>query len=166
MDFKGIFTKYRFSGTRANRYTDQPEKEVVMDYSEPGERTVTLSLDCYVSRQYVSSKGDAIEVRFRFTTYVKYSESTLQVAMNGTRHRITEEFKREFPNFEPTTIFVDETKWKHIEAPTRAQEEGFYEGSELYKKLTGSQIARYELQSRKEIYKTSVKRVKERYGIR
>ena len=166
MSFTDIFKKYRFTGPRNNRSTDQPEKEIIIDYSESGEKSVALSLDCYVSGQYVGRKGEVIEARFRFTTYVKYSESTLKPAMEGVRHRITEEFKKEFPSFEPSIIFVDESKWVHIPERTRAEDMGFYQGGELYKRITGSEIARYEIESRKEIYKTSVDIVKKRYGIR
>jgi hypothetical protein len=166
MAFSEIFRKYRFSGGRNSRFSDQPEKEIVLDYSEPNERKMALSLDCYVSGQYVDKKGNSVEVKFRFNVYVRYSASTMQNAMSGLRGRLMEEFKREFPGFEPTTVFVEPDKWRVPVAPTAAQEVGFYEGGELYKKLTGMQIARYEIATRKDIYDSSVSMIKKRYGLR
>jgi len=166
LNLNEIFAKWRFTGTSSRRYTEEPNDEVVLDFQEEGEKSISLSLDAYVSGQYVSRGGRSVEVMFRFNVYVRYSESTMQQAMSAVRAKLIEKFKKEFPGFDATTIFVDPNKWRVPKEPTPAEEVGFYKGTDYWRRLMGTEYARYEIKTRKAIYDTSVSNIKKRYGLK
>ena len=166
MGFGDIFNKWRFSGPSNHRYTEEPSDELVLDFAEKGERAVSLSLDCYVSGQYVSRGGRTVEAKFRFNVYVRYSESTMKQAMNAVRERLLEKFKKEFPGFDPSVVFVDPNKWQVPVETKPAEQEEFYKGTDYWRRLMGTEYARYEIATRKEIYNTSVANIKKRYGLK
>ena len=165
MTLSEIFKRHKFTGPKSNRVANI-DQEAVLDYSEPNKANISTSVDCYVSGQYVSSNS-ILEVNFRFTIYVKYSANTVDEALAGVRWRVEQDFQREFPGFELTSVIIPKERFIIPTAKgAMTEDEFFYYGSNLYKQITQMEKARFDMRVHKDIYEKNTDIVKERYGLK
>jgi len=165
LTFSEIFKKHNFRGSKSNKVAS-PESEIVLDYSEPNKANISTSVDCYVSGQYVSTNS-VLEVNFRFNIYVKYSADTVDEAMAGVRQRVEQDFQREFPGFELTSVIIPKERFIIPTARgSMSEDEFFYYGSNLYKRITQMDQARFDMRVHRDIYDKNIDIVKDRYGLK
>lgn len=162
MSLREIFDKFHFSGGK-HRYGETPSTDVFIDKREGNPVGITTSVDCYVSGTYVAAGGKSVDVKMRFTVYISYNEETQQEAMNQLRTEVMEQFRREFPNFKVTDVFVPLHDLPKPEVKI-SEEDMLYYGSRAFKQITNYQKVRYELGTAGDIYRENRKIIRDRYG--
>lgn len=156
-----------FSGNRFHKYADLGlNNNFSIDHSGGTKNSVYTSVDCYISGTYMGSDGKTMEIKQRYTVYVSYNRETQRTAMDDVRKRIMIDFSSNFPQFRISDVFIPDAKFiAPLGDGGRIEDAYFYYGSNLFKGLSRLDVARYKLQTEKNIYKTNVRNIKKQYGI-
>jgi len=103
-----------------------------IDKSISGKPFISSSLDCYISGIYMTRVGHpkTVEIKKRYSINVKYSNSTLMSTINEARNEIQREFKKQYPKFQITSVFIPE-----LSPIVPVQPLMFQQGSRMYKDL-------------------------------
>ncbi len=164
-----LTAKEQFRGSKYHRTADLStvNSNISIDHSGGSHaNNVYTSVDCYVAGSYTTRDGKSMDITQRYTIYVAYNKDTQKLAMDGVRQRIIEDFKSNFPQFDITKIFIPENKFivpKGNESLYQPAE--FYQGSEMFKDLSRIDVARYKMHTEKDIYKSKITDIKNRYRI-
>ena len=156
-----------FSGSKFHRFAElRTSKQYTVDESSSFQNNIQTSVDCYVSGTYIGSDGNTIEVKQRYTIYVSYSKDTQRIAMQKVRNMIIQDFEREFAQFHVTDVFIPEAKFIiPLGAEGKAESAEFYFGSDLFKKMSRLNVAKYKMATESAIYKSRKAQLKKRYGM-
>jgi hypothetical protein len=154
-----------FKGTRYHKSADLGvNTKYTIDFSSGArDRNVHTSVDCYVAGSYMGFKGNRVDIIQRYTIFVAYSKETQLQAMTAVRQRIMDDFSSNYPQFKIDDIFIPDAKF--TAQAQMVEDEQFYHGSQLWKNISRIDVARYHLETEKQIYKQRVGYVKKRYGI-
>ncbi len=163
-----------FRGTPNHRIAEPSTVHTlpVVDNALPTQSNVRTSVDCYVSGQYVHRTGKVIEVTQRYTIFVSYAKGTQMQTMNQVRDRISSDFQAKYgTSFNITNAFVPGLpvpRSKEIEGIGRGVAEPLemYRGSEMFRDMTRHERARYEIGTQKEMARTNIESIKDRYGLK
>lgn len=156
-----------FTGSKFHKYADLGVNNLQsVDYSGGKKNSVYTSVDCYVSGSYVGRDGKTIEIKQRYTVYVSYNRETQASAMNEVRKKIMMDFSGNFPQFRVSDVFIPDAKFiTPLGDGSRVEDAYFYYGSGLFKNASRLDVAKYKMQTEKNIYKTNIKTIKKQYGI-
>jgi len=151
-----------FKGSKYHKYSDMPaDTRTAIDLSEGKKRSsvISTSVDCYVSGTYVNNKGMSVDIRQRYTVFVSYNIKTQVMALRSTRDQIMRDFTNRFTDFKITDVFVPETSFV---TPIKEGPEdvAYYEGSELFKRMSKIDVAEYRAQTERAIYESRLKKIK------
>lgn len=170
----------RLKGSQYHRVADLPSDKgaaPVINNADPGAPSISTSVDCYVSGQYLGSKGQTIDVVQRYTVYVSYSARTQAQTMSEVRDRITADFQSKYgKTFNVGNVYIPSLKaprmnpsgdlmWQqdHV-GPGQIAPGMFYEGARTFKQETRTERKRFEIDTIKSIARTNIGSVKRRYG--
>ena len=124
-----------WKGTSSNR-TAEPQVNrnlpVIDNGTGSAGKTISTSIDCYVSGEYVSRKGQRMAVIQRYSIFVRYGPDTQAATMQQVRGRISQDFSEKYgAQFNVAHVHVPDLLTP-VEAPT-AEAEQFYRGSEEWR---------------------------------
>lgn len=124
-----------FKGTSNNR-TAEPQVNrnlpVIDNARGVAGPKISTSIDCYVSGEYVSRKGQRMVVVQRYSIFVSYGQSTQAQTMQQVRGRIVQDFSEKYGmQFNVANVHVPDLLTPE-RAPT-ADAEQFYRGSEEWR---------------------------------
>jgi len=158
---------FGFKGSASDRFAEiRTAREFTIDKTTPGANNVYTRVDCYVAGIYIDSRGKKLEVKQRYTVFVAYSRLTQRIAMQEVRNAIISDFERNFPQFRIADVFIPEEKFiLPLGREGLVEPAEFYYGSQLFKRLSRIDVARYKLATERAIYKSRVSGIKKRYGI-
>jgi hypothetical protein len=167
LNISEIARVHGFSGPRYHRYADLgTDNNVVVDYSGGRKNSIYTSVDCYVSGTYTGNNGEVREVKRRYSVYVSYNKDTQMVAMADVRKRIIDDFSNNYPDFRISDIFIPEQKFiTPLGQGGLVEDMEYYYGSQLFKNMSRLDVARYKINTEKDIYTRNVANIKKRYGI-
>lgn len=154
-----------FKGSSSNR-TAEPQVNRNLPIIDNGAgsagKTISTSIDCYVSGEYVSQKGQRMAVIQRYSIFVRYGPDTQAATMQQVRARISQDFSEKYgAQFNVANVHVPDLLTP-VQAPT-AEAEQFYRGSEEWR----MRIARASFDIGTERVKSSknVTNIKRRYDL-
>jgi hypothetical protein len=124
-----------FKGTSYNR-TAEPQIQrnlpVIDNARGSAGPKISTSIDCYVSGEYVSGKGQRMAVIQRYSIFVSYGQDTQAATMQQVRARISQDFSERYGGtFNVAHVHVPDLLTPQ-RAPT-ADAEQFYRGSEEWR---------------------------------
>ena len=157
-----------FVGSRYHKHAEfVTGKQFTVDESAYGP-TVNTSIDCYVTGIYMGAKGQSISIKQRYTVFVSYTKSTQMQALSKVRNQIMQDFEGNFPQFKISDIFIPESS---LPVPPELSALGddmdaYYEGSELFKRISSQDIGRFRVGTERAIFDSRVKQIKKKYGLR
>lgn len=166
VDLASIFERAKISGGKRHRFAEAIEidKAHVLDYSSTVKNNVSTSVDCYVSGHYVDRQGNMLEVKQRYTIYVRYGQDTFNQALASIRQQILNDFQKKYPGLTLDEVFVPNLIIpKGDEGLT--EDELFYYGSKEFKKMSSLQQRDFQLKSAGDMYKRNVGTIKKRYSL-
>jgi hypothetical protein len=125
-----------------------------------GERSISTTVDCYVSGEYVTKDGKTFKIRQRYSIAIKYSRSTLNEVMQRLRNAIQSEFTATYSGdgFQISDVFVP-----LLTAPTAYQTVEFYRGSKYWRLLLKRNVEEVKFE---EDVPYRAKKLIRRYGLR
>lgn len=133
-----------------------------LEYEEKGKRSISTTVDCYVTGTYITREGKLFSIKQRYSIDVSYTRDDIIEVMSRIRQMIMEKFKAEHPEYNISDVFIPE-----LLSPRNIPEPAyFYRGGKLYRYLTRFSEGRYILQTEKEIYKSVAKKIIKRYSLR
>ncbi len=131
----------------------------------PGERKIDTTVDCYVTGQYIDSKGKLFSIKQRYSIRIVYSTSTMHEVMQELRARLVSEFEVKYSQFDfnVTDVFIPEMISL---SPVMPEEE--YRGRRLWKLVTRIERRSYgeEMRSAREIFRGRRIGIIRRYKVR
>ena len=155
----------RFQGSSSYKHAEFPHRDFTLDFSDPTKRNVYTSVDCYVSGTYFA-KGRVFNVTQRYSVFVSYNKETRQHAMLKVRDQVMQDFQHEYPELSISDVFIPENKFGiPMGGPPGSQPTEFYQGSDLWKRMSRFDVARYKLSVEKEIYKSRTDNIRKKYGV-
>jgi hypothetical protein len=166
VDFRSLLERMKISGGRKHRFAEavQIDRSKVLDFSDSKENNISTSVDCYVSGHYVDGKGNVLEVKQRYTVFLAYSGSSLQLAMGSLKQRILDDFQNKYPGMNIDEVFIPK-----MIAPIGdegvTEDLTFYFGSQMFRTLTKAQQRSDKLGSASDMYKRNVDTIKRRFGL-
>lgn len=155
-------------GTQQHRIAEPRDISTLapVDNSTHGRHHVTTSIDCYVAGQYIQKGGKTIDVHQRYTIFVRYSASTQEETLRQVRDLITKDFQVRYGGtFNITNVFVPLLPVPTQEIPKSAPLE-YYEGSRIFRSMTRTERARYEIGTQKVQSRLNIESIKKRYGVK
>lgn len=133
------------------------------DYSNPKEKKITTTIDCYVTGSYVTNKGKIFTIRQRYSINVSYSSSTILETMQRVKQMLMLKFQDDNYGFDIAEVFIPPLTQNLPSAP---QPRFIYRGGKIYKYLTRVEEGRFKLSVEKDIYKSRADRIIKRYGLK
>ena len=161
-----------FRGPRSRRTAEPSSIKSLspIDNSIPQQATIRTSVDCYVTGQYVQSRGNTVEVTQRYTVWVAYSKSTQLQTMNQVRDRIMQDFQQRFgTTFNINNVFVQNLPVptsENIPLKPEPQPLELYRGSRLFREMTRVERARYEVGTQRTQARLNIESIRKRYKMR
>lgn len=156
-DFSWVKTKESPFGE-----TIMPQRLPSLDYTERTEKSISTSVDVFVTGQYISHKGRTFSIRERYTVHVRYSMSNIREVMSRIREMIMSKFQQDNPDFNITDIFIPE-----LIRPSAVPEPKYmYRGGRVWRYITRFSEGRFRLQTEKDIYKSRASRLIAKYGLK
>jgi hypothetical protein len=105
-----------------------------------------------------------LEVKQRYTIYVRYGQDTFNQAIAAIRQQILNDFQKKYPGLTLDEVFVPNLIIpKGDEGIT--EDELFYYGSKEFKRMSMIQQRDYQLRSAGDMYKRNVGTIKKRYSM-
>jgi len=156
---------YNWAGSRSAQYGESNvlSNLTPLDYSNPKEKSISTTVDVYVTGSYLTGKGKIFTIRKRYSIHIVYTDSTIMQAMQEVRRKAISQFALDNPEFSISDIFVPELKpfFKPGAEPVY-----MYRGGRLYRYITKYAEGQYRLETEKEIYKDRITKIIRKYGIR
>lgn len=134
-----------------------------VDYSIPKEKSITTTIDCYVTGSYIDQRGKMFTIRERYSIDVTYSNSTVLEAMARIRQLLMSKFEEENPSFQVGDVFIPELP---PEMKVIAEPQYVYRGGRIYRYMTRLSEGRIMLETEKDIYVSRAESIIKRYGLK
>jgi hypothetical protein len=157
--FQTQFNKFGWQG-KQNKEAESLQSQQLnsVENYNPNERTISTTIDCYVTGEYIGSDGKSIKIRQRYSIPIKYSRSTLNEVMQELRQKIQDEFAKNYPELPITEVFVP------LLTPQTAYETiSFYRGSKYWKLLLKRNLEPSEAKVDEDV-KYKARKIIKRYG--
>jgi hypothetical protein len=86
--------------------------------------------------------------------------------MKEAREKIISDFAQNYPEFRVSDVFLPENEFIiPVGNSGIVGDVAFYYGSDLFKSMSRIDIAKYKMQTEKDIYSANIKSIKKRYGL-
>ena len=136
-----------------------------MDYSSDREKTITTTIDCFVTGQYVDNRGKLFTIRERYKISVSYSNSTIIETMMRVRQMLIMKFTEENPSFSVSEVFVPDL-YPDMTSRRLMQPIFSYKGGKIWKYLTRIEEGKLVLGIEKDIYKSRAEAIIAKYSLK
>jgi len=156
---------FQWSGTKKAPFGEivRPTSLPEIDYSDPKEKKITTTIDCYVTGHYLTTKGKIFTIRQRYSITISYSNSTIVETMARIKNLLMQKFQEDNPSFDIDEVFIPPLT---PEFKTVAEPRYVYRGGRIFRYMTRVQEGKFMLGIQKDIYKSRAERIIKQYGLK